>query len=45
MQAATYGGASAASALTAAPAAAPVASSDDVLPDLGPVPEDKPTVQ
>lgn len=45
MQAATYGGPSAASALTGAPAAAPVVSTNGALPDVGPVPKDKPAGQ
>ncbi|MFC5760134.1 penicillin-insensitive murein endopeptidase [Rhizobium sp. GCM10022189] len=44
-EAATYGGTSAASALTAAPAAAPVADTGGALPSVGPVPNDKPAVQ
>jgi hypothetical protein len=35
----------AASALTAAPAAAPAADADGALPDVGPVPNDKPAIQ
>ncbi len=45
MQAATYGGPSAASALTAAPAAAPAVDTGSALPHVGPVPNDKPAVQ
>jgi penicillin-insensitive murein endopeptidase len=45
IQAATYGGPSAASALTTAPAAAPAADADGALPDVGPVPNDKPAIQ
>lgn len=45
MQAATYGGPSAASAFAAAPAAASADDSDDALPDVGPVPNDKPALQ
>jgi len=45
MQAATYGGPSAASALTAAPVAEPAADPDEALPDVGPVPNDKPAIQ
>ncbi|EJZ16763.1 penicillin-insensitive murein endopeptidase, partial [Rhizobium sp. Pop5] len=45
MQAATYGGPSAASALTAAPAAEPAADAEGALPNLGPVPNDKPAMQ
>ena len=45
VQAATYGGPSAASALTAAPAAEPATDTDGALPDVGPVPTDKPAMQ
>ncbi|MBX4929442.1 penicillin-insensitive murein endopeptidase [Rhizobium binae] len=46
IQAATYDGeTSAATAFTAAPAAAPTADDDEALPDVGPVPNDKPTIQ
>ncbi|NNH84905.1 penicillin-insensitive murein endopeptidase [Rhizobium laguerreae] len=45
MQAATYGGPSAASALAAAPAAASADGTDGALPDVGPVPNDKPAIQ
>ncbi|MBB3311469.1 penicillin-insensitive murein endopeptidase [Rhizobium sp. BK196] len=44
-EAGTYGGPSAASALTAAPAAAPPVDTGSALPSLGPVPNDKPVVQ
>lgn len=42
---ATYGGASAAEALTVAPAAEPAVAPDGALPATGPVPDDKPSVQ
>lgn len=44
-EAGTYGGPSAASALTAAPAAAPPVDTGSALPSVGPVPNDKPVVQ
>ncbi|GAA3056285.1 penicillin-insensitive murein endopeptidase [Rhizobium viscosum] len=44
-EAGTYGGPSAASALTAAPAAAPPVDTGSALPSVGPVPNDKPMVQ
>ncbi|KQV84306.1 penicillin-insensitive murein endopeptidase [Rhizobium sp. Root1220] len=43
VRAATYGGPSAAEALTVAPAAEPAAAPGDALPAIGPVPDDKPS--
>jgi penicillin-insensitive murein endopeptidase len=44
IRAATYGGPSAAEALSVAPAAQPAAANDE-LPDVGPIPDDKPAAQ
>jgi penicillin-insensitive murein endopeptidase len=45
LRAATFGGASAAEALSVAPAAEPAAANDDELPAVGPIPDDKPAAQ
>jgi penicillin-insensitive murein endopeptidase len=45
VHAATYGGASAAEALTVAPASEPSVAPDGALPATGPIPDDKPPVQ
>ncbi|WP_160010774.1 penicillin-insensitive murein endopeptidase [Rhizobium sp. 18055] len=45
VRAATFGGVSAAEALSVAPAAEPAAANDDELPDVGPIPDDKPAAQ
>jgi penicillin-insensitive murein endopeptidase len=45
MEAATYGGTSAASAFAASPAAVPATASGESLPNIGPVPTDKPALQ